>query len=244
MDHSAAEESARPNTLVEMLHDGIYLLFLLKHKFEPLSLTAFTEKIDTFLAQFERNAKKINTTPEDISLAKYAFCAFIDESVLASNFAIRPDWEMKPLQLRYFGEHLAGENFFQKLETLRNQGASHLQVLEVFHYCLLLGFEGKYRLEDKDKLGYLVSRLGEEIDHHRGKPTAFAPHWRIPDEIKNIVRHEIPTWAWLLAFIAAGLLVYSLFDWLLGRNLNQTLAPFVDMIKPLPRNANVIITLP
>ena len=64
---------------------------------------------------------------------------------------IRDARELQSLQLHLFGDHLASENFFHRLEELRVQGASQLPSLEVYHYCLLLGFEGKYRLEGPEK---------------------------------------------------------------------------------------------
>lgn len=98
-----------------------------------------------------------------IENAKYAFCAAMDEIILASSFSIRPLWERNPLQLRLFGEHLAGENFFDKLETMRIDPVANVEVLEVFYTVLLLGFQGKYLIEGTEKLDYLISRLGQEI---------------------------------------------------------------------------------
>ena len=51
-----------------------------------------------------------------------------------------------------FGDQLAGENFFNRLESLRARGSAHLQALEVFHMCLLLGFQGRYIIEGSEKL--------------------------------------------------------------------------------------------
>jgi type VI secretion system protein ImpK len=39
-----------------------------------------------------------------------------------------------------FGDQLADENFFNVLEDLRARGSAHLEALEVFRMCLLLGF--------------------------------------------------------------------------------------------------------
>src|SRR3546814_13349761 len=83
---------------------------------------------------------------------------------------LRDAWECNPLQLRLFGEHLAGEHFFDRLDQLRARGAPRLPSLEVYHYSLLLGLEGKYRLEGPAKLGDLISRPGQEIRDHTGKP--------------------------------------------------------------------------
>eukprot|EP01032_Pedospumella_encystans_P035311 gene35311-39942_t len=101
--------------------------------------------------------------------------AALDEIVLASGFPIREPWERRPLQLKVFGDQLAGEHFFDRLEALRAKGGVRLQSLQVFHLCLLLGFKGKYALDSSDKLACLTARVGDEIAHIKGKSRGFAP---------------------------------------------------------------------
>ena len=136
-----------PKTLVELLHDGFYLLFMLRKRNSPKDAALFRTSIQMMLTKFEKSARRLRISADDTHAAKYAFCALIDEIVLSSHFNIRDEWERQPLQLAFFGDQLAGENFFNKLEELRSKGSSHLQALEVYHLCLLLGFQGKYILE-------------------------------------------------------------------------------------------------
>lgn len=161
----ASEPTYQVRSLLDLLYDGFFMLFLLKNGREPGDADEFRARIQQFLGDFERGAKKLDVAAEDVYAAKFAFCAAIDESVLASQFRIRAEWERRPLQLVLFGEQLAGEKFFQYLEECRAQGARRLQSLEVFHMCLLLGFQGKYLLEGPEKLAYLTARLGDEIAH-------------------------------------------------------------------------------
>lgn len=192
--------------LKDLMEDGIYLLFLLRNGSPPNSLIEFHKRIDQFLEQFELNARNMGKLPADVSDAKYAFCALMDEIILSSNFSIREDWERAPLQLRLFGEHLAGEGFFDKLEKLRFTPDAKVEVLEVFYTCLLLGFQGKYLLEGSEKLNYLISRVGQEITHARGR-SEFAPNWKLPQRFQNYVRNELPLWLFfaLLAVVATAL---------------------------------------
>ena len=60
-------------------------------------------------------------------------------------------------------------SIFEILEQLRSKGKARLASLEVFHYCLLLGFQGKYRIESIESLNHLVARVGDEIDYLKGK---------------------------------------------------------------------------
>jgi len=201
-------------------------------------------KMQKFLGDVERNAKKLDVSPEDVYAAKYAFCASVDEIILRSSFGIRDAWERRPLQLTMFGDQLAGENFFKQLEDLRVRGNAHIQALEVFHMCLLLGFQGKYALEGPEKLNYLTARLGDEIAHLKGKSAGFAPHWARPDAIVNKLRNDVPLWvvASLFAFIA--LFAYLGLNWMLTSGTENGLAGYSDIVKLAPRTANLTITLP
>jgi type VI secretion system protein ImpK len=170
-----------PTSLVDIMYEGFYALFLLKNGNGPQDKTAFADHMTRFLGDVDRNAKALGVPADDVTAAKYAFCAAVDEIILRSDYEIREAWETRPLQLRLFGDQLAGEHFFQRLEDLRAKGAVHLQALEVFHVCLLLGFEGRFALDGRDKLNYLTARLGDEIARMRGKNRGFAPHAERPD---------------------------------------------------------------
>lgn len=232
------------HTLSDLLYDGFYMLFLLRKRNPPKDATLFRTSINLTLAEFKKKAAKLGASAEDIRDAQYAFCATVDEMVLSSQFKIRDEWERQPLQLIFFGEQLAGENFFVKLEELRNQGSRRLQALEIFHICLLLGFQGKYIIEGQEKLSYLVSRLGEEIAHHKGKRSQFSPRWAIPDQIRHALQHDIPAWVIATAFTVFALLGYAGFVWLLSSDANKTLLGYQNVVQLAPRAANITITLP
>lgn len=241
---SSTDSAFQARSLLDLLYDGFFMLFLLKNGREPGGAQAFTTRIQDFLGEFERGARRLNIAAEDVYPAKFAFCAAVDELVLASQLGIRADWERRPLQLVLFGEQLAGEKFFDYLEECRAQGAARLQALEVFHMCLLLGFRGKYLLEGPEKLAYLTARLGDEIAHMKGKRASFAPHWPLPDQIAHRLRREVPLWAIGAVFGLVALLAFAgLNSYLKGHTL-KALAPYSQIIKVGPESANLTISLP
>lgn len=204
----------------------------------------FKDKVHAFLAEFDREARKLRASGDDIDAAKYAYCAAVDEVIHNSTLAMRAAWRHRPLQLMLFGDHLAGEHFFDRLEALRGKGGARLQALQVFHMCLLLGFKGKYASEPGDKLSYLTARLGEEIAHIKGKSRGFAPQAERPDEIINKLRGEVPLWALSMVFAVAALAVYLGLKTSLARATQASMAPYNDLVKLAPKPANLTITLP
>ena len=232
------------SALLDLMHEGFYMLFMLKHGSAPGDEQSFMDRITAFLDDFEREAKKIRADGDDIEAAKYAFCAAVDEIILASPFALRKQWERRPLQLLIFGDQLAGEHFFDRLDALRGKGAMRVQALQVFHMCLLLGFQGKYAIDGGEKLSYLTARLGDEIARMRGKSRGFAPHADRPDQVSNRLRSDLSLWVLTTVFAVAGLGAYLGFRGTLAHDTRTTLAAYNDLVKLPPRAANVTITLP
>jgi len=231
-------------SLVDLLYDGFYMVFLLKNRKAPADADHFTTQIQKFLGDFERRAQRQSFAPEDVFDAKYAFCAMVDEAILSSRLSIRDIWERRPLQLTLFGDQLAGEHFFDKLETARNGGARRLQALEVFHMCLLLGFQGKYLLEGPEKLSYLTSQLGEQIAHIKGKKNAFAPHWAIPDRIAHVLKRELPVWVVASVFAFGALVAFLGMNHVLDGQTKATLTPYAQIVQLAPRAPTLTIILP
>ena len=239
-----AADTSSANSLLDLMYDGFYALFLLKNRCAPTDEAGFTSKMQRFLSDFERGAKKLDVSAEDVHAAKYAFCAAVDENILHSQFNIRDTWARRPLQLILFGDQLAGEHFFTRLEDLRAKGAQHLQALEVFHMCLLLGFQGKYIIEGPEKLNYLTARLGDEIARMKGKSAGFAPHWERPDQVSHKLRNEVPLWALCSIFALIGLGGYFALNTMLSRATASSISGYSDIVKLAPRASYLTITLP
>ena len=207
-------------TLKDLVQDFISMALIVRKGRQVTSVSAFEASVDTFFKALERDARSANYSVEQVKDTQYALCAFLDESVLRSgDNELRRHFELQPLQFRYFGVHLAGEGFFEKIDALRGDVKQHLDVLEVYHLCLALGFEGKFSLGQKDQLRYLANTLGQDIARYRKTPKALSPDWALPDQVSQMLRHEVPLWLYLalIALVCAG--VYLTLDWLLGKEV-------------------------
>ncbi|MNZ65300.1 hypothetical protein BSF44_14270 [Pseudomonas sp. ACN8] len=207
-------------TLKDLVQDFISMALIVRKGRQVTSVSAFEASVDTFFKALERNARSADYSVEQVKDTQYALCAFLDESVLRSgDNELRRHFELQPLQFRYFGVHLAGEGFFEKIDALRGDVKQNLDVLEVYHLCLALGFEGKFSLGQKDQLRYLANTLGQDIARFRKTPKTLSPDWALPDQVSQMLRHEVPLWLYLalIALVCAG--VYLTLDWLLGKDL-------------------------
>ncbi|MFW2018586.1 type IVB secretion system protein IcmH/DotU [Acinetobacter ursingii] len=234
--------------LVDLLNDGFYIVFLIRNQYVPSDTNEFRTKILDLLNRFEQQAKKLHFSADDIHDAKYAFCALLDETIVTqpdpSYFNLQNAWLISPLQLSLFGSQLAGYRFFEILEQLRSRGKDRLSALEVFHYCLLLGFQGKYRIESIENLNHLVARVGDEIDYLKGKKAAFSPFAAIPDQIKHMIHGELPFF-WILIFLLLfALLSFAGLRYMLSNQSSHALAPYQNVISAPAEEAHITIYLP
>ncbi|MCA4797632.1 type IVB secretion system protein IcmH/DotU [Acinetobacter towneri] len=240
--------TAQTTSLIDLLHDGFYLVFLLRNHYIPTHPSEFREKILDVLSHFEQQAKRLQFSADDIHNAKYAFCALMDETIATQQdnayFDLQNTWLISPLQLSLFGSQLAGYRFFEILEQLRSRGKEHLAALGVLHYCLLLGFQGKYRLELVENLNHLVARVGDEIDYLKGKKAAFSPFAAIPDQIKHLIHHELPFFWILICLCMFTVLTFAGLTFMLSQQSQNALSPYQNVISIPVEEAHITIHLP
>jgi type VI secretion system protein ImpK len=119
---------------------------------------------------------------EDVKMAMFAVVGFLDETILNARNPIFADWPRKPLQEELFGTHLAGEQFFQNLDTLlgRNDSPDTADTLEVHQLCLLLGFRGRYSARSAGELQSLLGMVAQKMQRIRGGSSPLSPWWQLP----------------------------------------------------------------
>jgi type VI secretion system protein ImpK len=107
------------------------------------SANELRQRITDLLDRMVGSARAAGVAEADIAEARYALVAFIDEQILRSTWQGRSEWMNQPLQLLFYREFTAGENFFARMRALLNQGGRET-ALEIYFLCLALGFGGAY----------------------------------------------------------------------------------------------------
>ncbi len=93
------------------------------------------------LSDSESNVMKTVFSHEDYDSARFAICAWVDEAILASSWNHKNLWQREQLQRLYYNTTDAGEEFFDRLNSLEFHKR---EVREVFYLCLALGFKGRF----------------------------------------------------------------------------------------------------
>ncbi|MCF6775348.1 DotU family type IV/VI secretion system protein [Thiotrichales bacterium 19X7-9] len=102
------------------------------------------EGVQTKLSHYFDQIKIITLlrySEEEYQESLFAICAWFDEIVLCSNWKEKLKWKKAMLQQKYFNTTRAGEIFFEKLDTIP---PGEIDLIEIYFYCLKLGFKGKY----------------------------------------------------------------------------------------------------
>lgn len=165
-------------------------------------------KVAGMLDDFERRAERYKFNHKIVQVSKFALAAFVDETVLTNNFPLRDEWEKNALQLEYFGEQLAGNKFFDKLEAMLKQIETTVDAVEVYYFCMLLGFKGRYAVYEQEKLlATMQTTANALVKAGRIKPVELAPHWLANDQPKPPEKRGMPVWAKIGAVGGLGLAI-------------------------------------
>lgn len=167
-------------------------------------------RIKDLLDQTEREALSTVEAPETIQKAKFALVAFIDETILSSEWSQKDQWVNTPLQLELYDQYDAGEVFFDHLQVFLDDPRSHTGVLEVYYLCMALGFKGQYRIHEQEKLRELIETTADALSHLSSTGgEVLAPHGRPRDLQAGDVRSTVPTWVIAVGGLALGVLIYG-----------------------------------
>jgi len=178
------------------------------------------------LAEMEERALKLRLSEKQTRSVKFALAAFMDETVLTNDFPLREEWEKFPLQLEYFGEHLAGVKFFERLDDLLRSIETEADVVEVYYVCMLLGYKGKYKIYLEEQLKGVIENTADHLRRvGRLQEGELSPHWRVTDQPEPPRDKGLPLWAIISAGagLALAIIIYLALNFVLTKNLNEAI---------------------
>lgn len=166
------------------------------------------QRIGDMFGELERKGRDAQILSEEITSARFALTAFVDEAVARSDWHGRKEWESRPLALEYFQTNNAGDEFFDRLEELRRRPDVKAGLLEVYYTCLTLGFEGKYALADPRELRDLIETIGRDLERVRGRVVDLSPRWQPPETQIQRFRSILPMWVVSVACLVVLLIAF------------------------------------
>ena len=150
---------------------------------------------------------------ETVIGARYCLCTVVDEAAAQTPWGGSGVWPKFSLLVALHNETWGGEKFFQLLAKLVQTPHQHIDLIELMYFCLMLGFEGRYRVIENgsSQLETLKARLLALIESTRGdRSSALSIRW------KGEERKAAPPWTMVPLWVATALallLAFLLFLW-------------------------------
>ena len=170
------------------------------------------QQVIGLVQKFEADAIAAGVSTEHVASARYALCAALDEMVLSTPWGSESIWSTHTLLTTFHKEAWGGEKFFQILDRLKADVPRNLDLLDLMYLCLALGFEGKYKIQERGmvQIANIREELYRLIRQHRGEfEKQLSPHWRGVEDRRNPLARFVPLWvvASVLLAVLVGLFV-------------------------------------
>lgn len=181
---------------------------------DPATLRA---RVKDLLSRLDSKARSAGIEFEQLELAKFALVVFLDEAITGIDFADKDSWLASPLQMELYNRYDAGEEFFKRLQQVRQRPQANLQALEIYYLCLVAGFKGKYHHSDPETLRGLIEDIRAEIFRFRETriPQTLSPHGKPEESVLEVVSKDIPAWVIGVVAVAIGVLFFIVMSFLI-----------------------------
>jgi type VI secretion system protein ImpK len=187
----------------------------------------------TLLDRANREAKWLDLPADTLDSARYAVVAFLDEMILCSPCPDREWWSAHKLQLELFNEDAAGAGFFQRLETIQKTHPVNKDLLEVYYLCLVLGFEGRYKIHRRDQLKTMIEDVARQLGHH--ETGTLSPHGQRPNELIAEVGAGLPSWVVITVTAAILFFSYISLSFIIGHRADSAIDEMGKGVSPSHR---------
>ncbi|WP_370463420.1 DotU family type VI secretion system protein [Pantoea sp. WMus005] len=239
-----APDASHQNVLVAAANPLINAIPQIRHSVSHEDPAQLRQQLIDQIRRFELSCQQSGLGYEVIIGARYCLCTALDEAAALTPWGSRGVWTSNGLLVTFHNETWGGEKFFQLLAKLSQNPRRHILMLELIYFCLLLGFEGRYRVLDngRSQLETIKQRLLQMIRSVRGSyAAALSPHPTDQPVLRKLWRPMIPLWACAAVAGLAACLFYIVLNWRLGdytspvlARIYQTALPEVKIGNPAP----------
>ncbi|KAA5970983.1 MULTISPECIES: DotU family type VI secretion system protein [Pantoea] len=239
-----APDASHQNVLVAAANPLINAIPQIRHSVTHDDPAQLRQQLIDQIRRFELSCQQSGLGYEVIIGARYCLCTALDEAAALTPWGSRGVWTSNGLLVTFHNETWGGEKFFQLLAKLSQNPRRHILMLELIYFCLVLGFEGRYRVLDngRSQLETIKQRLLQMIKSVRGSyAAALSPHPTDQPVLRKLWRPMIPLWACAAVAGLAACLFYIVLNWRLGdytspvlARIYQTALPEVKIGNPAP----------
>ncbi|NOQ35623.1 MAG: OmpA family protein [Methylococcaceae bacterium] len=219
--------SAEKNPLFSSALTLFALVTQLRQSLSHQDVPALREQLISEVKKFESKAIALQCPLEQVQTARYALCSLVDEVILNTPWGCNSIWTTESLLVSFHKESWGGEKFFKILKNIINQPEIYFNLLELFYYCLSLGFEGKYKIQERglSELQEIRENLYHILKGQRGElEGSLSLQWRGVGDKRNLLARYVPLW--VIAAVAALIIMLIFLGFLY--KVNETSTPIIS----------------
>ena len=147
-----------------------------------IALPELHGRVAEMIATFE-HAIGHGYSDEAVKRAKYALAATADDVALnlPGQEADAAEWARRSMVVRFFNENIGGDRFWRLLDEMIASPSQYRDLIELYHACMAVGFEGRYRVVDNGRREHhgVMQRAFLALEHPRTlSNTELSPRWR------------------------------------------------------------------
>lgn len=207
------------NVLVGAALPLLSLVTQLRNLATHTDISGLRNSIISEVKAFDLKSRQSGCPADEVQTARYALCSLLDEVVLNTPWGCNSIWSTQGMLITFHKESWGGEKFFQVLNNIIAQPGTYFNLLELFYYCLSLGFEGKYKIQDQgqNKLYDIRENLYLVLQRHKGDyEQALSIHWQGITDKRNALSRYIPLW--VVGVVTAAILMIIFIGFLYSIN--------------------------
>jgi len=144
---------------------------------------------------------------------RYILCAFLDEAVMGTKWGASSIWAEYSMLSRFHNETWGGEKVFTIISRLEKDRYRYKDLLEFVYRCLILGFEGKFRVikngkEERDKIISKLYNLLNSMDEGINVSDKLTSATSSVINTKYKLSRQIPIWSVFTIFITSWFVAF------------------------------------
>ena len=226
-----ANGSGKKKTLADLSSESLILILQLRSVSDYGDPSTLKTKVINMFDNFEQNARIAGIDNEKIKQAKFALVAFLDETIISSNWQRKDEWLTEPLQIKLFDTFNAGEEFFTNLHNLRQRASNNKDVLEVYYLCLTLGFKGMYQLQSPETLRRVVDDLNLELHPELYNAIdAISPNAKPKENLIQVASGGIPLWVYPVSVLIICIVFYFIMSMSISSKAEEIVASLKSLL--------------
>lgn len=222
------------NVLMEISEPLFEFAMFFKKNYTTMSLShsELMNNISVRFQRFEQKGFDAQISSLSMNKTKYALAALIDEVILLSKWDGKLDWARNTLQVQFFGENVAGEGFYKTLSDIRKNLPSELDVLEVYYYCIQLGFRGVYNTKSTSEVTALIHDIKLQLQSLcGGGALSLSSGMVVRKSMIDKVKKEFGIREWFLVSIVGFFVVYNIFYYLNAIDFDVVNQSLISIVK-------------